>query len=653
MSALPVHRVLKKGKTAQLCYDLPHRITEAKVYPVTAPNGSTIIIYGRSNGITVLWSGGRSLKKRKASEAPQEPETNGNNEDAIMIIDSDEEEEAPTKRKADNIPDAEFESEEEETDFSESYPPIVQRLTLPLGTQVLHIAIPSIPIKPSIKGSNSLPQMFYDMIVFSVACADNSIKILTLPLSPPSNEAIEQETVGEGIVNISGPTGHQRVPDGLSMAWTAREPLSPVHELEEDDTMEIDATPTSKAFLSRSHSHPRNTQWDLVLASHSTELSGIFHIFRVPVTLDGDDYMLERPTGSSFTQYLSSPAASVTFSPAHYPSKKHLQLLIVESKGAVRIFNPLAPSRARPRSSRQETDSRNKVNRGSWVASFLTPFDLSKSKTTSADMVRRKRILSAQWTTNGSSVLMLLSDGEWGIWDFEGSGPSPPGASFGASALTFSMRGFIGAATRATHLKKPKSGRLSLEPATPNTRRVKEEALFSGSKTLSSSTVMNGGISVRTCHPLSGHPDESVIIWFGDEVYRIPQLHQFWSRSVSSGGGTGSLYGPGLSHVDGIKLFNERISHIDQFPIQRAAARVTKNTDLLIAAESRLLIHMSSAMVASANAPLFAKEKEADNTASVDQSLLLRGELDTVGLDRVMESMGSLGTAPRRVGFAA
>ena len=101
-------------------YELSHRIHDTKVYPVKAPNGSTIILYGHETGVGILWRGGRPLKQvASPKQAPKPPpKVNGtSNNDVVMIIDSDDDE--PAQAAPQLLPQAEFEGEEQK--MSQTY----------------------------------------------------------------------------------------------------------------------------------------------------------------------------------------------------------------------------------------------------------------------------------------------------------------------------------------------------------------------------------------------------------------------------------------------------------------------------------------------------------------------------------------------------
>src|SRR5690606_37179031 len=86
------------------------RVHDVKVHPVLSPQGATIIIYGHENGVSLLWRGGRRFKqKAKPAPAPVD-KRNGASDDAVMIIDSDDDVPA-SKTNEPFVDNPEFEDE--------------------------------------------------------------------------------------------------------------------------------------------------------------------------------------------------------------------------------------------------------------------------------------------------------------------------------------------------------------------------------------------------------------------------------------------------------------------------------------------------------------------------------------------------------------
>lgn len=266
-------------------------------------------------------------------------------------------------------------------------------------------------------------------------------------------------------------------------------------------------------------------------------------------------------------------------------------------------------------------------------------------------LTRRKKILGARWVLAGKGVLVLLEDGEWGIWDVSSSQP-------GKCVEDFALRGFLGSSSSTEHAEpnKNKRGVSKLAPMTPNTRKTKAEQLFTGEVRVPG-VAPTGGIAVHANNPRTGQADESVAIWYGSEIYSITSTQAFWQRSTSSNGGFGSLHAPGLSHITDISLSNEIITSISQFPIKGSAGLGQMNTqrDLLVSGEHRAIVLQTQRPDKPARNLFQQQIDERPVEAVRDQHMLDVGALDVDGLDRMLETMaaGHANTATRKVGFAS
>lgn len=575
-----------------------------------------------------------------------------------MIIDSDDDEPAkPPPAQA--VPAAEFEDEEEELDPDQPYPSIVQQIRLSFNTEVLHIAVPQVPAASALRSADTTPAIFSKKLVFTAVCADSTIRIVTLPLSPPPHSAKEQplnasSQYGEEVIKFHG---HHSIVRGVTMTWTSRgEPSS---GRDDDDDMDVDLDTTGNAGAtparrrrtqrSRSRSQPgKAAAFDILIATHSAEVGGLFKIWRFGLTETSVNGA--HPIVPYKTVTLRKPASSIAFNTAQYPKRRHSHLLITDITGTARVYDPFAPA-SRKRSASGQTEL------GGFINMFKATFESMRGDSlTPPILATRKAILDAAWASDGRHIVALLADGEWGVWDCDQSGPTPP-----TDPAAFSVRGFVGTAEKDTSSSGPSSpkrgGRSSLAPMTPNTRRRKEDTLFHGGST-GIAVPTRGGVSVASSTSSNGTVSEdSVVIWYGSEIYRIADLAKFWTRNASASRGQ-SLPGPGLAQIHDIPLLGESITSITQFDTTAAASRMAIGRDLLIAAEHRLIIS------ASTNQPeerdLFAPtpaEEEASRYA--DQALLTRGELDIGGMDRLLEKMESTGNTgltmgnPRRVLFAS
>lgn len=629
--ALPLNmrpRVSKRDQKVHLSYDLPHRIHCSKLYPITAPNGSTVIIYGHDRGLRILWRGGRPLKHQSASQSASQQQPNGTaaSGEVITIDDSDNEE---PSHKDDQELDA-FEVEEEEMDPDEPYLRIVQDLSIDLDCEVLKLAMPPVPTQNMAMQS---PAMLKTGIVVSTVCSDGSIKLITVPLTPPKDVAKAQQEINR--------RGHLTIRDAgcahdVSVTWTEAN----------------DSRSRSKSG-SRSRSRARDVKWQLLVAAVSLDVSKGLRIWRIS--------LLHDITSRSRTLLLRSlplpcPSIKVSFNASIHPSPRHTQVLIVDAKGSARVYDPygIPSSRSLPHDSPGVAQPHD--GPGKWLMTYQTSYQMPKDGTSPA-LAQHKKILDAKWVCGGRCILALLEDGEWGMWDLEG--PTPSVQARGANPADFALRGFIpsAASVNSAEPTKQKKGMSKLAPMTPNTRRTRQDALFSGPPSVPGK-VAEGGISTTANSARSGQADESVVIWYNGEIYAILSMVSFWQRSTNaSSNSTGSLYSPGLSRVESSRLFHEQITSIDQFPSKSTSTglgQMNTQRDLLASAEHRFVILASTRSQAPPKS-LF-EQINGDRPTSRDQKMLDAGNLDLGGVDRVLNGMASAGDGVargRRVGFAS
>ena len=636
-------------------YELPHRVHTSKTYPLPSPNGSTIIVYGHAQGLRIVWKGGRPFK-HKAVAVEKKSKVNDAKEDAIMIIDSEEDApenlEQPTGQ--DNL---DFEKEEGELDISEPYEPVIQTLDLPLGVEVLHLGFPNLPLDTQRSGAESLPIIFSRKLVLAVACSDFSVRVLLIPFLPPSPQSKNRPELrvtashlvagksvfGEQMIVLSSGTTHRSIPKGVSVSMTSIPPqdLEDLN-MDEDDSgiqkPDLQRNASRSASRSRSRSCIGDHQWDLLIASHSADLSGLLLIHRISIPAGGVSLSPEMHIPWR-TQYLASPVVSVCFNSALYPASRHSQLLVAEAEGVVRILDCLPQSKA-PESS--------------WRLSLHTNFETLQDLSS-----RRKPILDAKWVLGGKAILALLADGKWGVWDLENAGPKPidttrsPGSTPVEPLTKFALEGWVGDALKSRTLLQSSSMKTEntskLAPLTPSTRKTKQQALFAEPVTQSDG-LARGGLFVSSVQDASSSraDDEGVLAWYGSTIAVIPSLFIHWQSKIR---GSGNLFGRGAKGeskiINNIQLGGEMFVEATLMPFHHrssAAKDGSAYSGILVTGDHRLIIVTSPIaepqLTSSLPLPLL--------SSMTDQQLLSRGDLDVNGMDRILADMSESQTTPTR-----
>lgn len=440
-----------------------------------------------------------------------------------MILDSDEEDDSPGSAPFVDKPEFESENVEDATGYAE----VIQTLDLSLGADVLHIAV--LPVTPRPAGDVSREHdILADRMVFAVTCATGYIYMITLPLTPPSHDSKAREELRSDLLAASAGKGkwgetlvslnaQRECADGIAMSLAPR------------------------GSSSRSHSPARraasNTR--VIIAVHSKDASGTLRLWDVPVSASSND----PPIDPFQTEYLPSPLTSIAFNPLH-PT----QLLAVASPHAVRIYDYSIPSIA------QDDDFEGAwPPHGSWLLSLYPPFTRG-----TVSSCTRKPIVGANWVSHGRSVLTLLADGQWGIWDVESAGPlGNDGHSSlfakqntgvrGAALTAFSASGYL---EGTSPLRNPAAQKTVLGPNdfNPVGRRDSLLSMMNGGP--ERLAAVSGGVEVvQLPSPRGlGSVDESAVLWLGGSdniVCVIPVVAKFWDAQVrrSAGGGVNLFSG--------------------------------------------------------------------------------------------------------------
>lgn len=592
-------RVTKRDRKLHLSYDLPHRIRCAQVYPIAAPNGSTLILYGHDRGLGILWRGGRRVKQQPPPAPAPKP---AKSQDVIVIDDSDDEPPPPPTEKP-----VEYEDEEDEMDPDAPYAPIIQDVDVELGSAVLHIAVPSVPQQPAQR-----PGVVRDKALVAVYTTDGHVSTLRIPLAPPApnkardwvNKILKERTqlsAGKALLRGLAIKVHTRFPD--------------------------------EEFPIRTGG-PEHT---VLVAGVSDAL----RLWQLPLRRDaihGEPSLQQRLP-------LSTPAVSVTF----HPAQNSTQVLLADTQGTARLYDLTAPkdSSLRPGSSDSSALQPNEL--GCWIMTFSTPYTQSQP----ASMPARKKILDARYLLQGRAILVLLEDGEWGIWDLQPQGNNK-------SPEAFVLSGFLSnsSAPMSSGPSNSRKTNSKLAPMTPNTRKSKSETFFAGSAK-PAGAVSHGGISVLSMENSNGSLDESAYIHFNSAIYAIPNTHTFFQRAASSSGSFLQTSSPSLTRIPDLNLFTESITSLCPLPSRHQAHQPSFNlglgqmntnapADFLLAAEHRFIISQSTRPPVPARGLFQSTGAEKER----DQRMLDVGALDLGGMDRMLDSMAA-GGGRRKVGFAA
>ncbi|KAL4930233.1 uncharacterized protein BDV17DRAFT_259252 [Aspergillus undulatus] len=609
----------------QLSYQLPHRVYTAQGYPIIAPNGSSVVVYGYEDGLKVIWRGGRPYAKEKPQlpKQPQEKPKPKNNDDAIMIIDSEDEDMADIQKDEEPEIDAGYRFEEEvsEVDPAHPYESVLRQIDIPLGSRVIDLALPRVLPDHARSHLDPFPAVLKKHIVVSAVCADYSTRVVTLPLTPPHPTKTDMASWGIQTFTISGGTSHQEVPRGVSIAFTFQE----------------------------SDQKSGEGRWDLLVATHSAESSGLLVIHRIPIA---DDGRLKAEDIESKRRYLPAPAQNIAFNPSSYPAARHSTLLVSFHAGCVKVYSCFStkPSKSSRRAAGAQNDYETSETEGKWLISLYPGFEQSSST-----LAQRKSIASAEWVLGGRAIMALMADGEWGVWDLEGVGP---GTAKGPLQRQSSVQGVSGGALTAFSVsgrilnlggKSESSGsaveqRPKFAPMTPSTKRLREDTLLKGAAAGTSISSLCGGISVyQTNTSQDALPDESIFIQHGNQSATIPSLLTLWRSAVRASGTLDASNRCRVTPIQDIPLMGEPLRGISHIPAPSRESRSEEPTfDIIVTTEHRILI-LAPKLTEPEAAPVpRTSVTEAPNLES-DQLRLRRGELDVDGMDRLLSGMANAG----------
>ncbi|KAJ4291355.1 Nucleoporin Nup37 [Collariella sp. IMI 366227] len=586
----PVPRTRRTPQNTQHTYTLSRRIHHIKTYPVQSPQGATILIYGHENGVTVVWRGGRRLKPPK--HLNKEKRNGANNEDAVMVIDSDEE----TPASGTFVDRPEF--EENPTANVSDVPEVVQTLDLALGTAALHVAVLPMPPCHAEDAAWNGAKILKSKVIFAVTCATADVYLVTLPLTPPSYESKARPELRQSLLagnagtgvwgeTLTLLTGQSRPCGGLAITLVKPNQSS---RSRSGERAAVQSAPITRA----------------IVAAHSREASGTLRLW--DVAMDAKPGIISRVEPFQ-TEYLSSPLTSISFNPTH-----QTQLLTIASSHAARIYD--YATAALPS---DDTSDGPFPTQGSWLLSLYPPFARGPSMSTA-----RKPIVDAEWIAHGRAILVLLADGQWGIWDIDGASPSAGGSGGLFSKANSGLRGSAitnfcvsGQLEGTSPLRNPATQKLPTAPGggefvpmTPHTRRdVTAAAITGGSEKLAA---VRGGITIAQLPSQGTGPgEESAVLWLcgADPIVSvIPVISKFWDSQLRRAVGGGVNLWSGAQPTRMLRLTDLSIGLLGERCTGAAA------------------IPKSSRSSAATNGSPAAKEPTANPAEGLPVEVLLQGE---------------------------
>lgn len=577
-----------------------------------APNGSTIIICGHHQGITIIWRGGRPYKRPQSRNDTRRDgshlnKTDGNTHQGAL---------------------AAGETEEVEFDPTEPYDKIVSSKMLEVDSDVLRISVPPVPSDLDAQTSHTMPNLLKEEMMFTAACADGSIRIFKLPLDLHDSYRSKND-VSVVVQPNRSPFAISR---GMSLTWTGQQDISSAREEESSPS------------------------WSLLLANATAAAGGSLTVYQAELPAKRSGAFRWHVVQE---ESLRQAPHLVRFNSSCYPSTRHTQLLI-SMPGVLKLYEPLP--RTRFHQDPQELQA------GAWLLSLNVPFN--SATTTQSELGQRLRILDAQWTCDGKCLVVLLEDGQWGLWDMGAMNSQPvqrgkrtnimSSGMSGGGITRFAISGYLGENAAAMVAKLNLGGGQShskdisaLTPMTPNTRKTKQQALFSGSTATAMHNTSQGGVSVRRLEtPTVGStPDDAIVMWYKSILYTIPSLMTFWKDGGVNSAGTTP------QPIDGFSSFNENVTSVSQ--VGEGKSYAGSSQDMVVSTEHRLLMLQpertartfkqtlsqseNSAIPQKHSNGIFAATTNMDldenDVVARDQDLLLKNQLDLGGLDRMLSTM--------------
>ncbi|KAF2666894.1 hypothetical protein BT63DRAFT_322811 [Microthyrium microscopicum] len=490
-----------------------------------------------------------------------------------------------------------------------------------IGTPILDIAVPHIS---PVEDPAFIPSVFKDSLFVAAACADSTIKIITIPYTADTTN-VQAKIISE-FHNQHG------IADLITLTWSLES---------DDDTAGAPSTDSESSDV------------QILIASTSKNTPSYLWFHQMMVGKQTVKVVSKPRLPRSIL--LPSAPIRISFSTASYTTGRNEQILIACGNGMAYVYDPFYEAiEGKPLNPDQDIGPDNPVRIrwvGRWLGSFSSRFTHREDEVEIAPgLTTRKRLLDAKWAIDSTAIVAILADGEWGVWDVDGSRST----SKTSSGSSFALWGMLGSGI-PSHISRPQETRKSLEPSTflptmtPNTRRFKAESLFSGHMTSTSSHSYGGLIVAEQPLPSADNVEDIVYFWFNDTICYLDSLQAYWARaakrSEDSKLGAGSLFGPALTRINGVDVCGMRIAAVSQLPVDADQAETSRTvaiaTDHRLQFVSRTPPRVAGSLIKTLPERIRPVSNEAQNSLFGQSAELDVGAMDAI-LDQMDASSGDL-----------
>ena len=583
-------------------YNFPCHVLCSCVYPLPSPNGSSIIICGHEQGLLILWRGGRQYKPQPKDDSKSRM-TNGTGKAELIDVEMADDSASEESSEPEIGLEEDFLDEEQDYDPNTPYLSMLEQLDVPFGLAVSSVAVPAIPYSVQSAEFRRLPEIVQRHIIITTVCADNSIRIVTLPLLPPHPRTRKRVTRvqkgksyvvgtglwGEKVYSLQSTSAYQTLPKGISVALVPQI----VKQSAESETDRIDESQNTGGV---------SGLWDLLVASHAHDLTGILRVHKIG--LPNKDLNLCGENNAATQdwlwreQRLLRPARSIHLHASQKTLGSNPVILVIEPHGAIRTYR---------------CDPASASDSGSWGIAVFPDLE-------SADPARTKSLLDAKLVLGGNAIATVSSESTWALYDLKHVTGAMPTKTVATGSIGKSVVGLDGNTAGVTKLGS------KMAPMTPGTRKARQEKLFAG-PSQKPSTCPNGGIFLASAN-------DSMTVWHGDRMSTISNLHSYLDRTPQE------LRNPlaaKASHQ--IRELSLAISGpsptslaIIAGPYSSARERAVQ-PDVLVTGQRSMTIITPPLTGPPAPVRFLAAEVE-DDTAQ--QKLLTQGDLSIEGVDRML-----------------